>query len=302
MALTTADTYSDLAYTYGEDLLNVLPAWMLSYPALAQAFLEETIEAGGTSNREAAVTALETVRMAPEYRTMYDEVFAGNRRDDGTLRLNEGAYFARKQGYRDAISAVSNVDPTIFEEDFASLISGDVDVNEFTRRVDSLSARVTMNSPAIRDYYGQNFAIDMTDEGILASMMSPRIGDAVLSKRITMAEIGGEASMRNFDLTREFVEMLTTEGQMDRDEAQQLFGTAAGILPALQALARRHGDTDDTFDITEFAQGASDIADPKQLSRIERLQSTEQSQFTGGAEIEYKRNRATGGVSGLAQS
>ena len=71
---------------------------------------------------------------------------------------------------------------------------------------------------------------------------------------------------------------------MDRGEAQRLFGSAEGLLPTLGALARRHGDADDDFDIQEFTKAAF-LDDPEQLSRLGRLQSQEQAQFTGGAQI-----------------
>ena len=301
--LSFADTYNELAFTYGEEILEMLDPWMLQHPDLAAAYLEEILDAGGTGNPQSAILALETIRLAPEYREMYDAAFPGNRREDGTLRLKEGAYNARIQGYRDAVMSVTDqLDPHLFDEEYPELIMGDVDINEFQRRVDALYTRVINGGDGIRDYYGTNFGIDVTEGGILASLMSRRVHDAVLTRMMTMAEIGGEASIRSYDLSKEFVGMLADEGGMDRDEAQRLFGTAESILPALNALARRHGDTDDTFDITEFAMGASGIADPEQVQRLGRLQSQESSLFTGGAELEWERNRATGGISGLQQT
>jgi len=298
MAVTFVDTYDQLAFTYGDDILNLLPSWMLQNPDLAAAYLNEVIEAGGTSNVDSGKIALEVIRQAPEYRQMYDDIFAGNRRDDGTLRLSESAYFARVQGYRDAITATSlNMNPTIFDDEYAELIAGDVDLNEFQRRVDALYSRVIDNAPAIRDFYAREYGINMTDEGILASLLSRQVGEAVLAKRLTMAEIGGEASMANFNLTTEFVELLVEQGGMNRDEAMQMFGSAQQMLPVLGALAARHGDRDDTFDITEFARAAA-LNDPTQLSRIQRLQAQESSTFTGGAAVDIVRQR-TGGVTGL---
>ena len=296
MALAFADTYDELAYTYGQDILNILPPWMLQEPTFAQAFLEEVIEAGGTSNTNAALIAMEVIRQAPEYRQMYDDVFTGNRREDGTLRLTESAYFSRIQGYRDALATVSDVDPAIFEEEYGDLISGDVGIDEFQLRVDALYTRILENSPFIRDYYAENFGIDMTDAGILASMMSSRVGDAVLLKQITMAEIGGEASMRNYDLTTEFVNMLENQG-MKRADAQEFFGSADSILPVLGALAQRHGDSDDTFDLFELAQ-ANVFLDAGQMKRITQLVSQEEAMFTGGAQVELTRSQA-GGLEGL---
>ena len=295
-------TWDSLRATYGNAIIDVLPPWMAESPELASGYLYEMIDVQGDTAL-AADNALETIRNAPQYQTLYDSIFTGNRRPDGTLRLEEGAYLSRKQSYRDALLSVSpNMDPSIFEEEYSQLIEGDVDATEFGRRVSALNSRVLINSPFIRDYYAENFGVNMTDEGVLASLMSGRLNDEILNKTITMAEIGGEASMQNFDITTEFVEMLASEGGMDREEANRLFGSAAALLPTLGALARRHGDSDDTFDITEFARGTSAIADVEQIQRINRLKAQEQSLFTGGSELEYERSRATGGISGLQES
>ena len=290
-------TWEELNQTYGIGVINVLPQWMNNAPDLAAAYLYEMIDVQGDAPA-AAGNALETIRTAPQYQTMYDTYFAGNRREDGTLRLDENAYLSRKQGFRDAIMAVNpNMNPSVFEEEFSDLIAGDVDATEFGRRVDALYTRILSQGPDIREYYGTNFGIDMTDEGILASLMSPRVQDAVLSKQLTMAEIGGEASQRNFDITTSFVNMLEQQG-MNRQEAQKMFGSAERMLPALQALAARHGDTDDSFDITEFA-GAEFLGDATQIARIEQLKAQESSIFTGGGQLDYARTGRASGVTGL---
>jgi hypothetical protein len=287
-----------LISTYGAGVVNALPPWMTA--DIASAYLYEMIDVQGDSDA-AATNALETIRNAPQYREMYDAVFPGNRRDDGSLRLTEGQYTSRVQSYKDAMLAVA---PTmavdVFENEYADLIAGDVLPEEFQRRVSSMQSRVIDNAPAIRDYYAQNFGLNMTDEGILASMLSPRVNDALLSKQLTMAEVGGEAAMRNFDLTQAFVESLVTEGGLDRGEANRLFGTAERVLPALQSLARRHGDADDTFDIYEFAQGGAGL-DVAEEARMERLMAQEQAVFTGGAQAEVTRSRNLG-LTGLAES
>jgi len=292
-----ATVYDNLVATYGNTIVTFLPDWMLQYPQFATAYLDEIIEAGGTSNPMAAVSAIELLRQAPEYREMYDEVFAGSRRDDGTLRLDESAYFVRIQGYRNSIGMVSpNLNTHIFDDEFANLIAGDVDAGEFETRVNALYTRVLGAGSDIRNYYGENFAINMTDEGILASLMSPAVGDAILLKQLTMAEIGGTAAEKSFDLSAEFVTMLEQAG-MDRVEAQRQFGSAERLLPMLGSLAARHGDADDTFDITELI-GGTFLDDPEQVARLDRLRAQEASTFTGGAAVDIVRSR-TGGVTGL---
>ena len=285
-----------LSQTYGPAVVNALPPWMRDAPELAAAYLYEMIDVQGNAP-DAANNALETIRTAPEYQAMYDAHFMGNRREDGTLRLDENQYLSRKQGYRDAIMGVDpQMNPSVFEEEFSDLIAGGVDETEFGRRVDALYSRVLSQGPEIREFYGTEFGIDMTDQGILASLMSPRVQDAVLAKQLTMAEIGGEASMRNFDITSEFVNLLEQQG-MDREEANRMFGNAERMMPALSALAARHGDIDDDFDITEYA-GAAFLNDAEQVRRVNRLQAQEKASFTGSAATDIARS-GQGGITGL---
>lgn len=289
-------SWEQLNQTYGSGVINSLPPWMASAPEIAAAYLYEMIDVQGNAP-DAANNALETIRTAPQYQAMYDAHFMGNRRPDGTLRLDENQYLSRKQGYRDALMAVDpNMNPAVFEEEYSELIAGGVDETEFGRRVDALYTRVLSQGPEIRSYYADNFGISMTDEGILASLMSPRVQDAVLAKQLTMAEIGGEASMRNFDITNEFVTMLEQQG-MDRDDAQKMFGSAERLVPALSRLAARHGDVDDDFDITEYAE-ASYLGDPGQMARVARLQAQEKAGFTGNLETDIARS-GHGGLTGL---
>ncbi len=289
-------TWEQLNQTYGLGVINSLPPWMANAPELASAYLYEMIDIQGNAP-DAANNALETIRTAPQYQAMYDYHFAGNRREDGTLRLDENQYLSRKQGYRDAIMSVNpNMNPSVFEEEFSDLIAGGVDEGEFGRRVDALYTRVLTQGPEIRNFYGINFGVSMTDEGILASLMSPRVQDAVLAKQLTMAEIGGEASMRNFDITTQFVTMLEQQG-MNREDAQRMFGSAERMVPALAALAARHGDSDDEFDITDYA-GAAFLQDPEQTRRVKRLTAQEESSFTGGGQVDFARSQS-GGVTGL---
>ena len=199
--------------------------------------------------------------------------------------------------FRNTVSGLE-MEPSIFDEEYIDLIMGDVSPDEFTTKVNALEARVMSQGPGIRDYYAELLGIDMTRAGILASLMSERVETAVLNRQITMAEIGGEAAGREYDLSAEFVELLAQAG-MDRGEAQLQFGSAERMLPVLGALAARHGDRDDSFDITEFISG-SFLDDPKQMARITRLQAQEKSDFTGGAALEYARQR-TGGVTGLLE-
>ena len=258
-------------------------------------WLDYYYESGGTG-----VTGSEA-RASTLFRddARYVEWFPGIKREDGMIRYTgaypEQQYYNNMAAYRNAIEGV-DIDPTKMEAEYVQLIEGDVSPDEFRARVDNLYRRVLSQGDAIRDWYGENFGINLTNAGIIASIMSDDVGNAILEGRMTMAEIGGEATKRNFDITAQFVDMLENEG-MNRAEAQQFFGSAERLVPVLGALAARHGDPDDSFDIIEFAE-AQVFGDPTQIRRIERLRAQEESTFTGGAQVDYMRDRL-GGVAGL---
>ena len=272
----------------------VKPAWLPD--GLYQEWLTAFNEAGGVGVPNAANLATEVVRNSPSY----DSYFPGLRREDGSLRYAynpEATYYNNIESYKNAVESVG-INPDVFNAEYINLIEGDTSPDEFMQRVNVTYDRLEMGglNSDIRGWYADNFGIEMTNEGILASIMSPTIGQAVLDKRLTMAEIGGEAASRNFEISKAFVDLLEGEG-MNRNEADKLFGSAERMVPVLSALAARHGDVDDDFDIKEYA-GAAFLQDADQQRRMERLMAQEASVFTGGAQIDYLKARS-GGVAGL---
>ena len=261
-----------------------MPTWMTE-TGLADIWQEAYIETGD------ATLAIETVR----HDSAYDAYFPGNRRDDGSLRYEEGVYFGILESYEDALLSV-DVNPDLFKERFGDLIAGLVSPTEFVNRVESMYESVIESSAQIRDFYANNYSIDMTDSAIVASFLDPDIGMAILDKRIAVSQIGGEASVRGFNVSKEYAESLQRSG-IGRGEAQEFFGDAASLVPTLSVLAARHADPDDDFNLEDFTQ-ASLFDDPEQRRRMRRLIAQERSTFTGGAALDFRRGR-TGGVTGL---
>ncbi len=272
----------------------VRPGWMSEEMYLE--WFDYYIEAGGETVPESSTRATELFRQSPNY----ESYFPGIKREDGSVRYTtnpEQTYQANIEAFRNTVSGLG-MNADVFGPEYIDLISGDTSPDEFTTRANALEARVMSQGAGIRDWYSDNLGIDMTREGILASLMSDRVETAVLERRITMAEIGGEAVSRDFDISTEFVEMLTQYG-MDRADAQQQFGTAERLLPVLQNLAARHGDVDDSFDLTELI-GGTFLDDAEQVNRLTRLTAQEASTFTGGAALDVVRARTgQGGVTGL---
>lgn len=271
----------------------VRPHWMSQ--VMYDEWLRLYADAGGSGVAGSADRATEQFRDLPQY----DAWFPGIRREDGALRYPsnpEATYYNNIASYRNTVEGLL-IDPDVFNEDYINLIEGDTSPAEFAQRANAEHERILSSGVDTREWYANSLGLNMTDEGLLASLLSPRVEQAVFERRITMAEIGGQASMRNFDITTEFVGLLEQAG-MDLREAQQMFGSADRMLPMLGALAARHGDPDDTFDIREFAQAAT-LDDPEQLARLDRLRAQEESTFTGGKQLEVASSRETGGLTGL---
>jgi hypothetical protein len=273
----------------------IRPAWLPE--GLYNSWLTAYTEAGGESTPGSANYATEVIRASAEY----DSYFPGLRREDGSLRYQqnpERTYYDNIEGYKNTVENIG-INPDLFGEEYIDLIEGDTSPSEFASRADALYARVLSTGNDIRDWYASNYGLNMTNEGILASLMSDRVSNAVLDRQITMAEIGGEAAMRDFDITTGFVNMLEEQG-MNRSEAQKFFGSAETLLPALNRLAARHGDVDDDFDIMEYAQaeGLTQGDSGNQMQRLKRLQAQEVSTFTGSAATDIVRG-PMGGMTGL---
>jgi len=294
----TAPTVTDPSSGITPTVDVIRPPWMTD--AMYNEWLGYYLNAGGDAVPNANNRALELFRNSSNY----ESYFPGIKRDDGVIRYSnnpEQTYYNNMEGYRNAIEGTGITDTSYFNEKLISLIEGDVSVNEFSQRTSAIFNRVLNAGDSIRSYYQQHFAIDMSDAAIVASLLDEQVGTDILNRNISIAEIGGEAQVRDFNLTRDFVETLVDVGGMDRREAQQFFGSAEVLLPTLSALAARHGDAKDEFDLLDLAkaQGFAGSGDG-QLQRLGRLQAQESSDFTGGAQLDFIRDERSGGVAGLS--
>jgi hypothetical protein len=231
----------------------------------------------------------------------YDLIFAGNKREDGSVRYTEGEYLATIESYEDSISAIGlNSQLPQFQDMFVKLIEGNVSGPEFWQdRVKVVFDRVMQNTDAVREEYAKLMGIGITDEEILASILDPEgLGVAILDQTISISELRGEYTDRWKDidgLEADYFIELDKYG-IDQDMARNLFANADTMVPAIQVLANRHADPDDTFDLQEFTNAAI-YADPFQASRMRRLMAQERSSFaSSSSQIDVVRSRLTGAV------
>ena len=232
----------------------------------------------------------------------YEQWFPGNLTEDGRPRYAEDIYAAVTASYDDVFRSVgiTGVALNQMRRKYGTLISGDVSPQELEAdRVVPMYDRIVTQSDSIKAFYAAEYGVSLSLTDLMASAMNPELGSRVLTQQISFAEIGGEAAESGYALDTDMINRLMETGKVGREEADKLFQSAESMLPMLQVLGARHADPDDTFDINEFI--AADIfQDPTERRRINRLMAQEMATFTGGTQ-DIRRNRETGGVTGLAQ-
>lgn len=265
-----------------------LPRWLRGTP-LANVYIDAWVETGDTAR------ALEAVREDPQY----DTFFPGNRRDDGTLIYDEATYRSVTESFEDVLLSI-NVNPDLFTDKFAGLVRGFVSPDEFASRVDRVYDQVIDQADEVRQWYvNKGYADNVSREAIVASVLDPDIGEQILAGNISMAQVGGQASRRGFDIGVDFARQLTQAGLDTSSEASRFFALAEGSLPVLNTLARRHADPDDDFDLDEFTQ-AQLFEDPTQRRRMRRLLAQERASFTESvAGVGIATRSQAGGITGV---
>src|SRR5690606_8303029 len=147
---------------------------------LLKVFADAWAETGDTE------LALARMRQSPQY----DRYFAGNRRSDGTFRMTEAEYMSTIRAYRTLLSDFG-LNPDLFQKRFVSLIEGEVSPLELRERLGAAYEGIVANIPQVREFYAR-YGYDLSDAAIFASVIDPEIGDAILARRIAVAQVGGE--------------------------------------------------------------------------------------------------------------
>jgi hypothetical protein len=247
-----------------DQLRYLFPGWPDSLLTL---FQSEWVATGDTG------LALARVRASDEYA----DFFPGIRRDDGSLRMVEADYFSARDIFNAELESIG-LNPVHFGGTFAELVGGDVSPREMVARIESAYSQIIDRAPEIVSFYASEFGFEITPSAIVASFLDPRVGEQILNRRISIAEIGGQANIRDLDIDFELVERLFEVG-VTTAQATEAFGDAAELLPVLNVLAGRHNDPDDTFDLNEFVGGQL-LDDPFQRRRMRGLLAQERAKFT----------------------
>lgn len=221
----------------------------------------------------------------------FDEHFRGIKRADGSMRMTLAEYLGTRHAYEDRLFE-AGVNPEVFQSQITLLFEGNVSASEFRSRVDALEERITSQEEDLKRVYADYYGLQLDHASLVASVLDPAVGEAVIGRRITIAEIGGEASLQRFALSREAAIGLQQAG-IDQASARQLFQTAGGVLPSLGRAALRHNEG--TFDLESFI-GSQVYSRPEETQRLNRVLASEAASF---ASERTEVRRTERGITGL---
>lgn len=234
---------------------------------LFDTFLDNFVNSGS------AVTALDAVRNS----AAYDAVFQGNRRDDGTIRMDEPEWFAYKRGWTRTLAGFGlNPDEFMARDRLRESVAGEVSIQELNQRLQATQDGIIDNIDAVRNFYAQGYGLELTAESILGMAIDPDVQRDVLERRITAGQIGGEASVQGFLRDVDRAEALARLG-VTQSQARELYGNAARRLPGISAATSRFNLGATTIDNYEDTIVGQDAA---QGLRIERGLQREESSFS----------------------
>ncbi len=251
---------------------------------LLNRYLDEFVGSGS------AELALNKVRQSSDY----DKVFVGNRREDGTLRMEEQDFFAYKRGWQRTLAGFG-LDPLEFEARgrFKASVTGELSIQEVGQRLQSTQDGILDQIEPYKQYMAENYGLDLTNEAILGMAIDPGIQKDVLERRINASQVGGEAALQGFRRNVERAEELARAG-LSGDTARQLYSGAAQNLSGLSATTQRfnRGATG----IGDYEQAFA-LSDAGQQNRITRGLQDEQSNFGGRSDT--RRSQDGFGLRGL---
>lgn len=271
---------------------TVLSDFQIQYPwmprELANVWVDAFIEYGDSS------LAWQEVRNG-EGRTIYDQTFPGNRREDGTLRLSEPNYLSTKAQYRNSLRQ-RNINPEVFETRFGELIAGEVSAQEFESRIAAVNENIAQRSEEIRRAFAEASGVtDFSPEATLATVLDPEgVGRELLERRISIAQVRGTAAEFGFDRSQERIEEVIRRSQINEQQARGFYSQLDPTLNRLQ--------TAEAAALGERAIGVTDIEsaalldDQTQMRRIEQLLQRERAAFGPQSTIRATRQGAVMGL------
>jgi hypothetical protein len=193
--------------------------------------------------------------------------------------MSEQEWFSTREAYG-TLFREFGLNNNLFDDRFTELMAGNVSPSDLAGRLGG-AFELMNNIPEVRDAFEGLYGVQ-GGAAVFAWFIDPDLGQAIIDKKVSVAQVAGEGLARGFDTIGSGLAERLVAGGVDQGLARNFFVQAEGQLFTLDQLAQRHRDPDDTFDLEEFAE-ANVFGDATQTRRIRRLLRQEASLFqTGG--------------------
>jgi len=229
--------------------------------------------------------ALATVRGSDAYA----KAFPGIRREDGSLRMTEVQYLELKDSMKDQLRNY-NLNPDIFADEIVEAISGDVNIEEFSARLQFGYEQLINNKDEVLQVFNEQYGYGLDETSLFAMFISPDIAQSVLENQILTSQILAEAEIAGTTIGLTTAEKFVKADISQRDAAS-VFAKTEELSGLIRVGAARG------IDITEedIATGLAGLS-PEELALIKRTQAVSVSESTIQAGAATTR---TGEVVGL---
>jgi len=235
----------------------------------------------------------------------YKQRFAGlvQRQQKGLPPMKESEYLEYERtifgilnsyGITD-IFAEGGITSQNFRDKVATLVAGNVDAIDFSRRIDKGYAQVKESYDQVKNAFEEFYGVTPTESDLLTYFLDPSKGVEVLENQIATAQIGGAAMKYGLNITRSRAEFLKQYGVTEQ-LATQGFSEVAKEKESLTKLARIHSISPLS---EEQIQDYVFHEDTQVAGQRKRIFDTALSEFQAGTTGRFSR---TGGLSGLGET
>lgn len=211
--------------------------------------------------------ALATVRGGDAYA----KAFPGIRREDGSLRMTEIQYLELKDSMKDQLRNY-NLNPDVFANEIIEAITGDVNIQEFTARLQFGYEQLLNNKEQVLEVFNEQYGYGLDETVLFAMFISPDISQSVLENQILVSQILAEAEIATTEIGLSTAEKFVQANISQRDAAQVFSRTEE--LSGLVGVGARRGVSITEEDIATGLAGLS----PQELALIRRTQATSASE------------------------
>ncbi len=211
--------------------------------------------------------ALATVRGGDAYA----KAFPGIRREDNSLRMTEIQYLELKDSMKDQLKNY-NLNPDVFANEIIEAITGDVNIQEFTARLQFGYEQLLNNKEQVLEVFNEQYGYGLDETVLFAMFISPDISQSVLENQILVSQILAEAEIATTEIGLSTAEKFVQANISQRDAAQVFSKTEE--LSGLVGVGARRGVSITEEDIATGLAGLS----PQELALIRRTQATSASE------------------------